>query len=76
MSEFIAYPKVADTSYVLTASQDYPRRATFRQAAVDAADVWHNEGRHCVVYAIEGETVRRATETDANPGLVWQEVAK
>ena len=75
-TQYIAFPAVADTSYVLTAGPDYPRRDTFRQAAIDAVDKWHNEGRHYVVYAIEGETVRRATEVAASPGQVRKEVGK
>ena len=52
MSEFIAYLRVADTGYVLDASDDYPRRATFDEAVQDAQAAWHEHGQHLTVYEI------------------------
>lgn len=75
MTQYIAYYKLADPSYVLTADPKFPRRDTLAEAVQDVADAWHkghphgSPALHLVPYAIDDETVtalevkvRRRTE--------------
>ena len=57
---YVAYPNVADTSYVVDAPATFPRRDTALQAAEDCRDAWHKRGHVLSLYQIDADgTVTR-----------------
>lgn len=56
---YVAYPNVADTSYVLDAPDTFPRRNTALKAAQDCRDAWHKRGHVLTLYQIDGDVVTK-----------------